>query len=126
MKAPLPLHSLYRWLGQPMHNESHPGHAQKASPDVNGCCVLEAGQEQLGCPVPPRDHILCHEIPLRAAQAQAIREVLRLAGNERLHHCHPLAFFTEWPLYIPRWLNTAGEWGSTGSSSQARLRIQVV
>lgn len=37
------------------------------SPDINSSRVLEAGQEQLWCTIPPCDHILGHEVLLRAA-----------------------------------------------------------
>jgi hypothetical protein len=38
------------------------------TPDVNGCGVLEAGEQQLRGSVPPCDHILCHEDALRTAR----------------------------------------------------------
>lgn len=36
-------------------------------PDVNCGSVMLTRQQQLRRPVPPRDHVLCHEVPLRAA-----------------------------------------------------------
>ena len=48
-----------------------PGHTSAGvAPDVDGGSVLVAGQQQLRRAVPARDHVLRHEVVLRAAHMQ--------------------------------------------------------